>query len=109
MPPDYQIAITRPCRDAPGRFTAESSYGRRLDMAAICAATRSFPEAKCSESLGVAKFDYGEHTVILYRSGRIDLRRVKDTADALAVMVELEQAIRGAFEPEDNLHQNVKA
>jgi ArsR family metal-binding transcriptional regulator len=109
MPPDYQIAIARPCRDAPGRFTAESSYGRRLDMAAICAAMGSFPQAKCSESLGVAKFDYAEHTVILYRSGRIDLRRVKDLADAQAVMAELERTLAGAFERDDNVHQNVKA
>jgi ArsR family metal-binding transcriptional regulator len=108
MPTDYPIVITRPCRDAPGRFTAESTYGRRLDMAAICLATKSFPEAKCSESLGVAKFDYGEHTIILYRSGRIDLRRVKDVADARAVMAELEQTLAGAFEPEDNVHQNVQ-
>jgi ArsR family metal-binding transcriptional regulator len=106
---DYQIAITRPCRDAPGRFTAESSYGRRLDMQAICALVQGFPEAKCSESLGVAKFEYGEQTIILYRSGRIDLRRVKDVAHAQAVMGELEQAIGSAFEPEDNVHQNMKA
>jgi ArsR family metal-binding transcriptional regulator len=109
MPSDYTIVITRPCRDAPGRFTAESSYGRRLDMAAICAIVKGYPEAKCSESLGVSKFEWGEHTIILYRSGRIDLRRVKDVADALAVMAGLEQAIRGAFEPEDNVHNNVKA
>jgi len=105
MPSDYQIAITRPCRDAPGRFTAESSYGRRLAMAAVCAAIRDFPEAKCSESLGVAKFDYGEHTIILYRSGRIDLRRVRDVEHARAVMGALEQVIRGAFEPEDGNKQ----
>jgi hypothetical protein len=28
---------------------------------------------------------------------------------ARAVMTEVEQVIRGAFEPEDNVHQNVKA
>jgi ArsR family metal-binding transcriptional regulator len=109
MPSDYQIAITRPCRDAPGRFTAESSYGRRLDMAAICVIVKSYPEAKCSESLGVAKFEFGDNSIILYRSGRIDLRRVRDVTHARAVMTEVEQVIRGAFEPEDNVHQNVKA
>jgi ArsR family metal-binding transcriptional regulator len=104
MTSEYQITITRPCRDAPGRFTAESSYGRRLDIQAICMLTKGYPEAKCSESLGVAKFEYGDQTVILYRSGRIDLRRVRDVSHAQTVMVELEQAIRGAFEPEDNVH-----
>jgi ArsR family metal-binding transcriptional regulator len=108
MPSDYLIAITRPCRDAPGRFTAESSYGRRLDMAAVCTAVKGFPEAKCSDSLGVAKFEFGEHTIILYRSGRIDLRRVKDVADALAIMREVERTLAGAFEPEDNVRQDIK-
>jgi ArsR family metal-binding transcriptional regulator len=107
MPSDYKIAITRPCRDAPGRFTAESSYGRRLAMATVCAIVKGFPEAKCSESLGVAKFDYGEHTIILYRSGRIDLRRVKDVAHAQAVMAELEQVVREAFEAELSAHHGV--
>ena len=114
MTPDYPIAITRPCKDAPGRYTAESAYGRRLDMKAICAIVRSYPGAKCSESLGVAKFDYGEHTIILYRSGRVDLRKVRDAPHAQAVMAELEQAIRGAFEDDenaadDNVHEDVKA
>ncbi len=102
MPSDYQIAITRPCKDAPGRYTAESSYGRRLNMPAICELVRGFPGAKCSDSLGVARFDYGEHTVILYRSGRIDLRRVRDAEHAGEVMRELEQVIRGAFEQEED-------
>ncbi|HUL61453.1 MAG TPA: hypothetical protein VLT35_00200 [Methanocella sp.] len=108
MPSDYQIAITRPCRDAPGRFTAESSYGRRLAMAAVCAAVKSFPEARCSESLGVAKFDFGEHTIILYRSGRIDLRRVKDVADAQELMATLERTLAGAFEPDESAGQGTR-
>ncbi len=107
MSPDYQIAITRPCKDAPGRYTAESSYGRRLNMPALCELVKGFPEAKCSDSLGVAKFDYGEHTVILSRSGRIDLRRVRDAEHAREVMGKLEQVIRGAFVPEDNVRQEI--
>ncbi len=108
MLPDYQIPITRPCKDAPGRYTAESSYGCRLNMPALCALVRGYPGAKCSESLGVAKFDYGEHSIILYRSGRIDLRRVRDADHARTVMGEIEQVIRGAFEPEENVRQDAK-
>lgn len=100
MTSDYQIAITRPCKDAPGKFTAESSYGRQLDMAAVCALVKGYPEAKCSESLGVTKFEYGEHSIILYRSGRIDLRRVRDAEHARRIMEELEGIIREAFKPE---------
>jgi len=97
MPSGYSIVITRPCTDAPNRYIAESSFGRRLDMSATCELARSIPGAKCSESLGVAKFDYGEWTIILYQSGRVDLRKIRDEADARAAMAELEHMFASAF------------
>lgn len=102
MPSDYPIVITRPCTDAPKRYIAESSFGRRLDMQATCGKVKGIEGAKCSESLGVAKFDYNDRTIILYRSGRVDLRKVKDAADAQAAMEELEHMLAGAFEAGDN-------
>lgn len=107
MPSDYIVVITRPCVDTPNRFIAESSFGRRLDMPATCAKVRSISGAKCSESLGVARFDYGDWTIILYRSGRVDLRKIRDEADAKAAMGELERVLAGAFEAEDSVHQDV--
>jgi ArsR family metal-binding transcriptional regulator len=89
--------ITRPCTDAPNRYIAESSFGHGLDMQAVCVLTRSIPGAKCSESLGVAKFDHGDWTIILYRSGRVDLRKVRDEADARTAMAGLERMFAGAF------------
>ncbi|OPY27379.1 MAG: hypothetical protein A4E28_02044 [Methanocella sp. PtaU1.Bin125] len=100
MPPGYSIVITRPCTDAPDRYIAESSFGRRLDMAKACGLARHIPGARCSESLGVAKFDYGEQTVILYQSGRVDLRKIRDESDALAAMAGLERMFAGAFAEE---------
>jgi len=94
----YDIVITRPCTDTPGRFIAESSFGRKFDMDRLCALVKAIDGAKCSESLGVAKLDYKDRTFILYRSGRIDLRKVKDPKDAEAAMREIEAMFRGAFE-----------
>ncbi len=108
MPSDYEIVITRPCTDVPGRFIAETAFGRRLDMDAVCALVGAIAGAKCSASLGVARFDHGGHTVILYRSGRVDLRKVRDTADAREAMGELERLLAGAFEQEHSVHQDVK-
>jgi ArsR family metal-binding transcriptional regulator len=102
MPSGYSIVITRPCTDAPNRYIAESSFGHKLDMPATCALTRSIPGSKCSESLGVAKFDYREWTIILYESGRVDLRKVKDEADARAAMTVLEHMFAGAFEEKNH-------
>ncbi len=94
----YDIVITRPCTDAPGRFIAESSFGRKFDMGRLCAAVKAIDGSKCSESLGVAKFDYRDRTLILYRSGRIDLRKVADEADARTVMEDLEKMLAPAFD-----------
>lgn len=98
MPSDYKIVITRPCTDAPNRFIAESSFGRALNMKAACEKVKDIAGAKCSESLGVAKFDYEGWTVILYSGGRVDLRKVKDEGDARKAMTEMEQLLQGAFQ-----------
>ncbi len=96
--PAYEIVITKPCTDAPGRFIAESAFGRKLNMGRLCAMVKKIDGAKCSESLGVAKFDFNGLTLILYRSGRIDLRKVADARDADAAMRELEALLKDAFE-----------
>jgi ArsR family metal-binding transcriptional regulator len=96
---EYTVVITRPCTDAPGLFIAESSFGRRFDMGRLCAFVKTIYGAKCSESLGVARFDYGDKTFILYKSGRIDLRKVKGSDEARASMVELEALLCRTFEP----------
>jgi ArsR family metal-binding transcriptional regulator len=95
----YEVVITRPCTDAPGRFIAESAFGRKFNMDRLCALIKNFEGAKCSESLGIARFEYGDNSVILYRSGRIDLRKVKDAEEARATMAELEALLCRAFEP----------
>ena len=95
----YDVVITRPCTDVPGRFIAESRFGRKFNMGRLCVQIKIFEDAKCSESLGIARFDHKNNSVILYRSGRIDLRKVKDVEEARATMAELETLLSKAFEP----------
>jgi len=95
----YEVVITKPCTDAPGRFIAESTFGRKFNMGRLCELVKSVDGAKCSESLGVARFDFKDKTLIVYRSGRIDLRKVKDAEEARATMAELKALLRRAFEP----------
>ena len=94
----YQIVITKPCTDAPKKYIAESSFGRKFHMDRLCGLLKSIDGAKCSESLGVAKFDFKEKTLILYRSGRVDLRKIADKNDAQATMDELAAMLEEAFE-----------
>lgn len=94
----YEIAMTRPCTDAPGKYIAESSFGRKFAMSRLCDILKEIEGVKCSESLGVAKFDYNGRTLILYRSGRVDLRKIADKQDAGETMSELEAMLEDAFE-----------
>jgi len=73
-------------------------FGRKFAMDKLCELVKPFDGAKCSESLGVAKFDYKDKTLILYKSGRIDFRKVKDAEDARVVMKELEAMLEEAFD-----------
>lgn len=95
---NYNIVITRPCTDAPDRFIAESSFGSGISMDRLCDMLKAISGAKCSESLGVAKFDFKGKTLILYRSGRIDLRKVMGKEDALATMNEIREVFCQVFE-----------
>ncbi len=94
----YQIVITKPCTDAPKKYIAESSFGRKFRMDRLCGLLKTMDGAKCSESLGVAKFDFKDKTLILYRSGRVDLRKIADKNDAQATMDELAVMFKEAFE-----------
>lgn len=95
---EYEVVITRPCTDAPGRFIAESRFGRKFHMGKLCELVKPIDGAKCSESLGVARLDFKDKTLILYRSGRIDMRKVVDLEDANAIMKEIEVLLDEAFE-----------
>lgn len=94
----YQIVITKPCTDAPKKYIAESSFGRKFRMDRLCGLLKSVDGAKCSESLGVAKFDFKDKTLILYRSGRVDLRKIADKDEAQQTMDELAAMFDEAFE-----------
>ena len=97
MRPEYQIVLAHSCSDAPGRFVAESKFGRSLDMRVVCEKVRAIAGAKCSESMGVARFDYKDWTLILYSSGRIDFRKIANEEEARVLMGEIESMIADAF------------
>jgi ArsR family metal-binding transcriptional regulator len=67
-------------------------------MDRLCGLLKSVDGAKCSESLGVAKFDFKDKTLILYRSGRVDLRKIADKDEAQQTMDELAAMFDEAFE-----------
>ncbi len=99
---DYQpmeIRLARPCIDDPSRYIAESRFPQGFDMALLCAHLRKcvMSDLKCSESLGVARFELDDKQVMLYRNGRVDIRRTIDVADARLFLKKVEDIVACAF------------
>lgn len=93
------IRLARPCVDDPTRYIAESRFPQGFDMALLCAHLRKcgLTDLKCSESLGVARFELDDKQVMLYRNGRVDIRRTIDVDDARQFLKKLETIVACAF------------
>lgn len=98
-----EIKLARPCVDDPGKYIAESQYSKGFSMERLCETLNvkldqgNISELKCSAKLGVARFDLEEKTVMLYRNGRIDIRRTKDIEDAKILIKKIEDMVAKAF------------
>lgn len=93
------IQLARPCIDDPGLFIAESSFGHALAMEIVCSILNELdvPEMRCSARLGVARFRLDDWHVMIYRNGRIDIRRIASIDDAAMVIDIAEKMLQKAF------------
>lgn len=54
-------------------------------------------ELKCSIKLGVARFELEGRSVMLYQSGRVDIRRISNVSEAQGVMEQITSMVKEAF------------
>lgn len=93
------IRLSRPCIEDPSRYIAECHLGKRLVMEKLCSVLRDIgvKELKCSVKLGVARFELEGRSVMLYRSGRVDIRRIRNTGEAEEVIGKITSMVKDAF------------
>ncbi len=93
------IRLSRPCIEDPSRYIAECHLGKKLVMEKLCDVLRNAgaKELKCSIRLGVARFELEGRSVMLYQSGRVDIRRIRDTDEARDVLEEIRAMVKDAF------------
>jgi len=79
-----EIRLSRPCVDDPSLYIAECHLGKQLEMEKLCDILRETgtKELKCSLNLGVARFELEGKSVMLYKSGRVDIRKIQTTEEA---------------------------
>jgi ArsR family metal-binding transcriptional regulator len=82
------VRLSRPCVEDPTRYIAECHLGKRIIMEKLCELLRKkeAKDLKCSVKLGVARFDMEGRSVMIYQSGRVDIRRISSTDEARDVM-----------------------
>lgn len=54
-------------------------------------------ELKCSVRLGVVRFELEGRSVMLYQSGRVDIRKIKNSREAAKVMEQIIYIIKDAL------------
>ncbi len=54
-------------------------------------------DLKCSIKLGVARFELEGRSVMIYQSGRVDIRRIRTTDEAREVMGQIKSMIEDAL------------
>jgi len=93
------IRLSRPCVEDPTRYIAECHLGKRLVMEKLCDILRDVGanELKCSLNLGVARFELEGKSVMLYRSGRVDIRRIRNTDEARIFLEKIFLMVREAL------------
>ncbi len=79
-----EIRLSRPCIEDPSRYIAECYLGRRIAIGKLCDLLREAGARglKCSTNLGVLRFELEDKSVMLYQSGRIDIRRIRNSEEA---------------------------
>lgn len=91
--------MSRPCIEDPSRYIAECHLGKRLVMEKLCDVLRNIgvKELKCSIRLGVARFELEGRSVMLYQSGRVDIRRIQNTDEARDILEQIISMVKDAF------------
>ncbi|MCX9010937.1 MAG: hypothetical protein OIN66_07435 [Candidatus Methanoperedens sp.] len=85
------IRLSRPCIEDPALFLAECHLGKKVNIEKLCEVLRGVgaKDLKCSARLGVARFELEGRSVMIYQSGRVDIRRIRNTDEARGVMEQI--------------------
>lgn len=105
------VTYIHPCVTEAGRIAAESKLSSGLegtvdlkfgffDPLMICWALNAaelFTDVRCSPNLGVASVKIDEKTVMVFKDGRINVRRAKDRKDAVETIRLMSRSLWGAI------------
>ena len=108
---DTSITYIHPCISETGKVTAEArlttspegtvdlKYGfyDPIQLCMMLNMTGFFEDIRCSPNLGVGRVTVDDKTVLIYKDGRINVRRAKDKEDAIQTIRLVSRSLWGAI------------
>ncbi len=93
------IHLSRPCIEDPTRYIAECHLEKKVDIGKLCDILRGIgaKDLRCSVRLGVARFELEGRSVMIYQSGRVDIRRIRNTGEAKGVVEQITDTVKDAL------------
>jgi hypothetical protein len=108
---DTGITYIHPCISETGKVTAEArlktspegtsdlKYGfyDPIQLCTIMDTTDFFKDTRCSPNLGVGRATIDDKTALIYKDGRINVRKAKDKEDAIQTIRLISRSLWGAI------------
>ncbi|MCE8423480.1 MAG: hypothetical protein J5U19_07570 [Candidatus Methanoperedens sp.] len=91
-----EIRLSRPCIEDPLLYIAECNLEKKVDIEKLCTMLREIGaiDLKCSVKLGVARFLLEGRSVMIYKSGRMDIRKIRNTGEAETIMKKILETVK---------------
>gem|GEM_PF-1503089 len=104
---EARINYIHPCISETGKVMAEAKLAGSTnpilgfyDSIMLCWALErsgAFEDFKCSSSLGVARLEIGEKTIMVFKDGRVNIRGARDEKEVLETMSLISRILWGAI------------
>lgn len=105
------VTYIRPCITEAGKVSAEARlmwvpqnvedlrYGfyDPLRLCSILSTTKFFQDVKCSPRLGIGRVHVDDKTVLIYKDGRVNVRKAEDKEDAMHTIRMVSRSLWGAI------------
>ena len=88
------VINSKPCMTEDGKIIATARLGKHIEISRSYELLRAkFADAKCSEKLGIIKINYMGKTVMVFRNGKISIRKAEDENDAIETIKKVTEVL----------------
>jgi len=85
---------TKPCITEKDRIIASAALDMKPGFDKMCTLLKAeFQNITCSQKLGLVKINWNKKTIIIFKSGKISIRKAEDEDDAIKAIHKVSKAL----------------